>query len=317
MEIIAHYGKDTISSVYLAKVREKHVIEFAEAITPPLPIYKKWVLLISISIGCPIKCLICDAGGNYKGNLTTDEILEQIDFLIQRKFASKSIPVEELKIQLSRMGEPTFNSNVLEVLKILKHNYVVPKLVPSLSTIAPASCDMFLEQILEIKDKFYPNGNFQMQFSIHTTDQKLRDKLIPCKKWSFEKISQYSEKFVKRGDKKITLNFALAKGYPIEPEVLKSFFNPEKVLIKITPVNPTYSAFENNISSYLDHEKPEIPYELQALQNSGFQVIISIGEPEENNIGSNCGQLVKKYLSSNFKIKHSYASEKYEQPILS
>jgi 23S rRNA (adenine2503-C2)-methyltransferase len=37
-----------------------------------------------------------------------------------------------------------------------------------------------------------------------------------------------------------------------------------------------------------------------------YDVIVSIGELEENKIGSNCGQYVKKFLEGGHKIKGSY-----------
>ncbi|MCK4404115.1 MAG: radical SAM protein, partial [candidate division Zixibacteria bacterium] len=120
-----------------------------------------------------------------------------------------------------------------------------------------------------------------------------------------EKIAEYGKAFYKKGDRKITLNFALADGIPVDPGVLLRYFNPDKFLIKITPVNPTYQASKNKISSYIlpDEEDYEI---INALREVGYEVILSIGELAENHIGSNCGQHVTNYLKEKDKIKGGY-----------
>jgi 23S rRNA (adenine2503-C2)-methyltransferase len=132
------------------------------------------------------------------------------------------------------------------------------------------------------------------------------------KKWSFAQIGEYGERFYVAGDRKITLNFALARGMPVDPAVLLNFFDPDKFLIKITPLNPTYRARENDLVSYVNPLSAEQKYEvIQVLQDSGYQVILSIGETEENYIGSNCGQYLRRHLSAEEPIDNGYT---YEAP---
>jgi 23S rRNA (adenine2503-C2)-methyltransferase len=128
---------------------------------------------------------------------------------------------------------------------------------------------------------------------------ELRDKLIPVKKWSFAQIAEFAERFYENGDRKITLNFALAKGMPVDAKVLASYFSPEKFLVKITPINPTHRAVENKLTSYIDAYSDRRDYEvIDSLESSGYEVILSIGEVEENRIGSNCGQYVMQHLKA-------------------
>ena len=79
-----------------------------------------------------------------------------------------------------------------------------PGLLPSLSTIAPVGTDKFFERLRKIKEEHYA-GNFQFQYSIHTTDDKLRNWLIPVKTWSFEKMAEYGAAFSQSDEKKISL----------------------------------------------------------------------------------------------------------------
>ena len=307
MKIIAESGKEDIALVYIAKMQNDCFVEFVESIQPPVPREKKWVLIISSLFGCPVGCSFCDGGTTYKGKLSKEEIFCQIDFPIRKRFTDANIPVEKFKIQFARVGEPSLNPAVIEVLSELPSRYKAPGLLPCLSTIAPEGTNSFFKKLLKLRKNTYKNKNFQLQFSIHTTNEELRDKLIPVKKWSFRKISEYGELFFEEGYRKITLNFALAHDAPLDPSILLNNFNPDKFLIKITPINPTYTAAKNGISSFIQNENKRKTKELiNELKNVGYQVIESIGILEENNIGSNCGQYIQTHLSQKKELKDGY-----------
>ena len=307
MKVVASIGSEDVAMVYVVDMGENRLIECVESIQPPIPREEKWVLLVSTMFGCPVGCSMCDAGGHFQGKPTKEQIIEQIDFLVTKRYPNRSIPAKQFKIQFARMGEPTLNPAVLDVLESLPNLYQAPGLMPSLSTIAPKGCDDFLKRLMEIKYNHYSGGHFQFQFSIHTTDEALRDQIIPVKKWSFEQMRMYGEQFYSPGDRKVTLNFALAKNNPVDPQVLLNHFDPAKFLIKITPLNPTYQAKENNLSSYIDPHAADNGYEIvESLQQAGYQVIVSIGEVEENQIGSNCGQYIKRHLAATQPISDGY-----------
>ena len=61
----------------------------------------------------------CDAGDQFKGKLTKSEILAQIDTMVLNRFPNGIVPVPKFKIQFARMGEPSLNPHVLEVLEDL------------------------------------------------------------------------------------------------------------------------------------------------------------------------------------------------------
>ena len=307
MRVFAVAGNDEVARVYIAEYQIGKAIEFVESIQPPLPREKKWVLMISTLYGCPVKCRMCDAGGDYQGKLTKEEMFAQIDYLVHKRYPSKNIPVEKFKIQFARMGEPTFNHAVLDLLTDLPTRYNAPGLIPSLSTIAPKGNSKFFDRLIDVKENYYSGGKFQFQYSLHTTDERLRDELIPVKKWSFSQMSEYGERFYKPGDRKITLNFALADGMPIEPEVLTRYFNPATYLIKITPLNPTFQANKHGLTSFINHEQPSKSDGLvEGLTACGYEVIVAIGALEENQIGSNCGQYILNYLEGRMPLIDSY-----------
>lgn len=307
MKVFAETGDSDIATVYMADFGNKRIIEFVEALQPPYTRDERWILMVSTLFGCPVGCMICDAGGHYRGKPDMYQIMGQIDYMVDKWFPDRKIPCGKFKIQFARMGEPALNPAVLDVLEHLTTRYDAPGLIPSISTIAPHGSDLFFERLLDIKNRYYPNGKFQFQFSLHSTNEFQRDKLIPVRKWNFSQMANFGDRFIQKGDRKVTLNFALAKNIAIEGTELLNYFDPDKYLIKITPVNPTCQAVANGLASYLDPGNPQGHQELtNRLNKYGYDVIVSIGEIQENQIGSNCGQYVLKYIETQSEIINGY-----------
>jgi 23S rRNA (adenine2503-C2)-methyltransferase len=193
------------------------------------------------------------------------------------------------------------------VLEKLPGRYDASGLLPCLSTIAPCGSENFLDRLADLKQRRYPGGRFQMQFSLHTTDPSVRDRLMPLPKWSFSRIAEYGNGFFSPGDRRIALNFALMQHVPVDPKIVAEYFDPRLFLIKITPMNPTYAAVHHGLSSVsadlLDSGTLALAGELRSL---GFEVIVSVGETAEDRIGSNCGQYVTRHLASKAALGTAY-----------
>jgi 23S rRNA (adenine2503-C2)-methyltransferase len=307
MKVIKKTQNSTLATVYIAESASGQLVEFVESTQPPFSRQEKWVLVISTLYGCPIDCKFCDAGGNYKGKLSYDDLLFQIDYPMREKYPDLIVPCTKFKIQFARMGEPSFNPNVLKVLEDLPGLYNIPGFIPSLSTIAPKGTNNFFNRLIEIKKEKYPL-TFQLQFSIHSTQKAQRDLLIPVRKWDFHEIANYGKHFFDPGGRKITLNFAVSTVSVIDPEVLNRHFDPELFIIKLTPLNPTFKSSENKMQSLIkaDHVNYDI---MDQLKSKGYEVILSIGEWEENQIGSNCGQYVQACSKAREKLPEAYTYE--------
>lgn len=307
MKVFSVAGNPDLATVYMADMGDGRMIEFVEACQPPYKRDERWILMVSTLYGCPVKCLFCDAGGGYQGKPSAEEILMQIDYMVAQWFPDGVIPASKFKIQFARMGEPALNMAVLDALEELPRRYNMKSVMPSISTVAPIGTDAFFERLMDVKNRLYPNGSFQFQYSIHTTDVARRNQLIPVRKWDFARMADYGRRFHRDGDRKITLNFALAADSPIETEVLTRYFDPALYLIKLTPVNPTSRATQNNLSSFIDPLNPNSAQSIvDSLKRAGYDIIVSIGEVEENEIGSNCGQYVLNYLESGVAVKDGY-----------
>jgi 23S rRNA (adenine2503-C2)-methyltransferase len=311
MDVIKYTGEDDLATVYLGRFEHGKLVEFVESVQPPLPREQKWVLIISTLFGCPVRCQMCDAGNDYKGKMSSEEIFAQIDYLVDKRYPGRKVTTKMFKIQFARMGDPSLNHAVLDCLEQFHDRYDAPTFVPSLSTVAPLKTEKWFERLLDVRTLYGPN--FQMQFSIHTTNLEQRIKLIPVPKWSFDEIAAFGERFYKDGDRKIGLNFALADGSEISPQVLTAHFDPSRYVIKVTPLNPTYRASTNNLATYIDPSRPDGDYPIiERVREAGYEVILNIGDQSENQIGSNCGQYVSRYLQAEQELERGYDRELVE-----
>lgn len=307
MKLISSTGKDELAVVYVAQSSGGELVEFVESLQPPKTREEKWVLIVSTLYGCPVDCKMCDAGLYYHGRIPKEGIFWQIDNLITRRYPDGNVPSEQFKIQFARMGEPAFNPDVLRVIDEFDLYFNAPGFMPSISTIAPKSSDKFFEELLDLKLKKFSRANFQMQFSVHTTDEKMRDILIPVKKWSFKEIATYGERFYSPGDRKIGLNFAASVQYSVNPEILTEYFDPVKFIIKLTPLNPTYNSVRAGLTSVINEDNVNNEHPLvSGFRKCGYEVIISLGEFEENYIGSNCGQNILTHAVNPAKLSGGY-----------
>jgi len=315
VKVVANYGKEDLAKVYVAQMRDdpRYLVEFVESLQPPVPREEKWVLILSSSYGCQMKCLMCDAGGEYHGKLTEDEILAQVDYMVRRRFPDGEVPIPKFKVQFARMGEPSLNLAVLGALRRLPVMLDAPGMMPCVSTIAPKGRNEFFSELIDIKNELYGDGRFQLQFSVHTTDNGKRDRLIPARKWDFEDIARFGKEYYQEGDRKITLNFAVAKDFPVDSGVIREYFDPSVFFIKITPLNPTQNVARNELTSAIDpHLLESSKGIVNDFKSEGFDVLLSIGELEENSIGSNCGQFVSVLRESGYEIREGYDTRKYE-----
>ncbi len=269
-------------------------VEFIDAVDPPATKQEKWVITISSQFGCVVGCTMCDAGTvPYKGNLTVQELLWQIRTVIAANPDVRPAQVPKIKLHFARMGDPSLNPAVAECLDHLGKEGLLPGLLPSLSTVAP-QCGVSHKNLLkwmDHKNSYFTGGRFQLQFSIHSTDEGYRKVHIPVKKWRMTDIAEFGKLWFRPGDRKITLNFALADAAPFDPQVLAGIFSPERFLVKFTPVHPSNRAD----SAGLTKRWVETPSRLLGLsaelERLGFSVIVNPTWPEEVQGKVSCGQL--------------------------
>jgi 23S rRNA (adenine2503-C2)-methyltransferase len=290
MRLLSSTGDPELAMVHVAEDEEGRRIEFVDSVQPPRPRSEKWVVIVSTMFGCPVRCLMCDAGGRSGGPIDAEGILWQIDTAVKQRFPSGRPDTRMLKVQFARMGDPSLNPSVIEALEALPGEYPETSVVASVSTVGLSGSSRFIDRLRAVKDRSYGDGRFQLQFSIHSTDADARHRLIPARTMSLREMARAGEAFRSPGDKKVTLNFCLIEGVPIDPAAVREAFDPEHFLVKLTPLNPTASSKRWGLRSVVGPgtEARADPI-VAAFRAQGFETILSIGRFEENQIGSNCG----------------------------
>ena len=183
----------------------------------------RWMIGVSVMSGCPIRCKFCATGQMKEWrNLTSDEIVNQIEFVINKNSEYNPKDSKEFKINYTRMGEPFLNiENVKQAIDIINIKY--PNTHHYISTIGIKKSDFSW-----IKD------NITLQLSVHSFDDKYRDWLIPTNnKLSLLELGQIrTNSFLKT-----TLNLTLVKEQDFDIKQLKRYFNKDNFFIKLSPIN--------------------------------------------------------------------------------
>jgi 23S rRNA (adenine2503-C2)-methyltransferase len=260
---------------------------------PIMPLTEKWVVTISTQYGCSMGCEFCDVPKVGPGkNATFFDLTGQI--LAAIKLHPEITETKRLNVHFARMGEPTWNPNVLECGKWLHtHLNDTFHIHPVVSTMMPKHNEWlrtFIHNWMRMKNRLY-NGNAGLQLSINSTDPHERDKMFHNNACSLDQIARIMDGIVPVG-RKITLNFAVAE-YTIDPEVLMNYFDPALYTIKLTPMHKTSTALKNGVQTVGDYTDfhPYLQHE-EALKKIGYEVLTFIASTEEDLGRITCGNAI-------------------------
>lgn len=304
---VGDYGKDAnIKADFLGITRELNGVPNGE----PMPLTEKWVITISTQYGCSMNCKFCDVPKVGAGrNATLNDLCNQILTAIRQHPEVKH--TKRLNIHFARMGEPTWNTDVLTCgwkLRNLTSLHLGDSLVhPVISTMLPKvnkNLCAFLSDWVYIKNKIY-NGDAGLQFSINSTDDAQRNYLFSGNSLPLEEIAKIGRELPMPKGRKYALNFALADDSIIDGKRLRELFDPDKFMCKITPLHRTASCEQNGIAT-TDGYELFTPYKAveEDLKANGFDVIVFIPSYDEDNGLITCGNAILsgKLPTSEYKI---------------
>lgn len=284
---IGDYGKDVnLKADFMGLEREPSPVKH----TKLLPLSEKWVVTISTQYGCDSGCTFCDVPRVGKGtNATLRDLIGQV--LTALALHPEVRESERLNIHYARMGEPSWNPCVLDSAEtfhhILQPAFMVHPVVSTMMPKANTELENFLQEWMRIKNEQYA-GNAGLQLSINSTDDAARAKMFNGSAHDLKDIAIIADQFIPKG-RKITLNFALGD-WDINAKRLKELFDPERFLVKLTPLHVTQRVDRRSMmpagdwtqyTPYADTEK--------ALRDEGFDVIVFIASHEEDNSRITCG----------------------------
>lgn len=294
MRIIAETGLEGVADIFVASLRDDPalLVEMVDGLDHRHPRAGKWIANVSTQFGCPVACRFCDAGGGYRGDLTAREIVAQVEFILARHpELIDSCP--KLKVHLARVGEPALNDAVPEAVGMIRALTRNPGLWLCLPTVVPAGREDFFARLRAAKEAHFP-GRFQLQFSLNSTDPAERAALTPVELAPFDEIARIGAEFFRPGDRRPVLNFALADGIAFDPESLPPRFPPAVFAVKLTPLNPTAEGDGHRLASLHATAPERLARHADRLIELGYETIVSIGDPREDQVGSNCGQAIRR-----------------------
>lgn len=288
---VGDYGKENnIRAEFLGLVKEIQGVKHHD-----VDLSKKWVATISTQKGCPMACQFCDCPKfGFYGNVSLDELIYQVETIITNE---PILYTDRFNVHFARMGEPTWNENVLDFsslyLKNIVSKYIQAKTIhPVVSTMLPKSNKRLKDFVLEwcrIKNIDY-RGEAGLQFSINTTDESQREKQFGGKSLSLKEISELAKILPIPIGRKYTLNFAVTEDTILDAEVLSKLFDKDKFIVKITPIHKTNSAVKNGFNVTTEYTDYDVYRKFERpLVADGWDVIVFVPSEEEDADRITCG----------------------------
>mgnify|MGYP004451318499 CR=1 FL=1 len=288
---VGDYGKENnIKADFLGLTKEINGVSHHN-----VDLSDKWVATISTQKGCPMRCAFCDCPSyGFYGNVSIEELVYEIRTILENENITHT---KRFNVHYARMGEPTFNPNVLtftrNLLIPLVNQYLTADTIhPVISTMLPKEnprLENFLKEWCEIKNNLY-KGEAGLQFSINSTNDTQRTTQFNNRSHSLIEISKIAEKLPAPVGRKYTLNFAVTADTELDPARLSILFDKDRFIVKITPIHQTKNAVENGFdvgdtytdyNVYRDFEQP--------LVKAGWDVIVFVPSKEEDSDRITCG----------------------------
>lgn len=238
-------------------------------------------ICVSSQIGCKMGCKFCASTGiKFIRNLTSGEIVEQI-LAVQRDEKTKISNIVFMGI-----GEPLDNyDNVLKAINILNNqkglNIGARHISISTSGIVP--------KIYELADRDY---QFTLSISLHATNDEKRSKMMPINnKYNIEELMKACKYYIKKTNKRISFEYALAKDNNDNLEDAKELVKLLKGMlchVNLIPINK----IENG--QYIKSTNENIIKFRDYLNANG--ITATIRRELGSDIDAACGQLRRKNL---------------------
>lgn len=288
---VGDYGKENnIKASFLGYDKRIDKVEHKD-----VDIEEKLVVTVSSQKGCPMKCNFCDCPKlKFKGNASTAELITEIMSGISLSGIKHG---KRLNVHYARMGEPTFNPNVItsakHIARILADkdsDIKFDEYHPVVSTMMPKSNKNIEKFILDwVYTGFAYGGSdgFGLQFSINTLDETERNKMFRDCSLSLKEISDIINKLPYPRKRKYTLNFAVTSKSNLDVDLMNKYFDKDKCIVKITPIHETVEAVNEGyeiVKQFDVYEQFEKP-----LVEDGWDVIVFVPSAEEDADRITCG----------------------------
>ena len=288
---VGDYGKENnIKASFLGYDKRIDKVEHK-----PVDITDKLVVTVSSQKGCPMNCNFCDCPKlGFKGNATLPELITEIMSGVALSGIKHG---QRLNVHYARMGEPTFNPNVItsaefiaQMLMSKNSDVTFDTYHPVVSTMMPKSnknLKEFLHKWVTTGFVYGGEDGFGLQFSINTLDENDRNEMFRNKSLSLQEISDIIKELPYPKKRKYTLNFAVTSKSNLDVDLMNKYFDKKKCIVKMTPIHETVEAVDEGYEIVHDFDVYE-QFE-QPLVNDGWDVIVFVPSKEEDEDRITCG----------------------------
>ena len=288
---VGDYGKENnIKASFLGYDKRIDKVEHK-----PVDITDKLVVTVSSQKGCPMNCNFCDCPKlGFKGNATLPELITEIMSGVALSGIKHG---QRLNVHYARMGEPTFNPNVItsaefiaQMLMSENSDVTFDTYHPVVSTMMPKSnknLKEFLHKWVTTGFVYGGEDGFGLQFSINTLDENDRNEMFRNRSLSLQEISDIIKELPYPKKRKYTLNFAVTSKSNLDVDLMNKYFDKEKCIVKMTPIHETVEAVDEGYEIMHDFDVYE-QFE-QPLVNDGWDVIVFVPSKEEDEDRITCG----------------------------
>jgi len=254
---------------YLLRLADGQIVE-----TVGIPTEKRLTVCVSSQVGCPMACDFCATGkGGFQRNLFKHEIIDQV-LTVQEDFQRRVS-----HIVLMGMGEPLLNiDNVVAAIHSLNEDVGIGQRNMTLSTVGITG---------KIRRLAQHHLQVTLAVSLHASNQRLRESLIPSAKHStLENLLDECREYVQITGRRVTFEYILLAGLndlPEHAEELAKHLRGFQSHVNLIPYNPIQEA---------DYQRPSAK-RIQAFVNVLQQrhIAVSVRYSRGLEADAACGQL--------------------------
>ncbi|MBN2141803.1 23S rRNA (adenine(2503)-C(2))-methyltransferase RlmN [Candidatus Woesearchaeota archaeon] len=239
-----------------------------------IPHKTKTNLCISTQVGCKMRCAFCESGKKFVRNLTSDEILRQID----RPYGPGTAGGIDSVVFMG-MGEPLDNPNVIDAIERVKKEKDIPSRKIVVST--AGMCD---------KIKLLLPTKVNIAISLNATTDDQRNLIMPINKrfpLAELKKAMHDVNDMLPSKRRLQIEYVMIKGFndAVQDAERIAALVPKKSLINLIPVNSNDERFHPpNLETVASFK--------EALRKHGF--ICYVREPRGRDVKAACGMLAGK-----------------------
>lgn len=252
------------------------------------------VICFSTQSGCPVGCRFCGTGDFFVRNLTSEEIVYQVDYSLEQTGVNP-LEIKNLQLMGMSMGEPLLTlKTLIPALKILHQKYPNAKLL--ISTSGP---DVDYEPFMKLAEEIPTIG---LQFSVHESTDRARDALVPFKKkLSLLEMSYKGREFFMRTGRHPFFNYCASDKNSTQGDAntLWEIYDPHIFKATVSVICEREKGFsvsnerQRNLAVDFSSKLVELGYDVRVFDPAG-----------QDTVGGGCGQLayVQDWFKENTKL---------------